>query len=374
MWYRRSARMAPRVGTRGTARRIRGGGRPKGGRRVTERSWCPCPRRENPPDAREGRSLTVRGRGHAARQQARRIGVRESAVRAIAHLRRRLRDGRGRVEAILAPPAGPAAGESLPAVRHGLPDRAQGARPQAHGQDVLDGALRGRRRGQEVRLRVPDVLRDVLEGGGEGGGDQAARARAGCEGVRRLGRRHRIARRPPHRREDQGLRDRGGAAVLGQVLGAGLHRHAAEVLAGGPGTRARGLRRGPEDARARQRLHGDRPLVGLRDTGQRGVRPLRRALRGCGRPGQGPPPPRQGGGGVHGRPRREVDSGPANETTFHALGESDGLCLERVRRPSARACGRCPRSATRCESGAAARSPRTTTSPSTTCATPSPSA
>ncbi len=78
----------------------------------------------------------------------------------------------------------------------------------------------------------------------------------------------------------------------------------------GAGPRPRGLRRGPQDARARQRRHGDGPLLGLRHARERRVPALRRALRGGGRPGQGPPPPRQGGRRVHGRPRREVGHRP----------------------------------------------------------------
>ena len=67
----------------------------------------------------------------------------------------------------------------------------------------------------------------------------------------------------------------------------GLRGHAPALVAGGAGPRPRGLRRGPEDARAGQRRHGDGPLLGLRHAGERRVPALRRALRGGGRPPPG---------------------------------------------------------------------------------------
>lgn len=62
-----------------------------------------------------------------------------------------------------------AVGERVLGAGHGPAGRAQEAEPQAHGQDVLDGAPRGRRGGRQGSLLVPDLLRDVRRGGGEGG-------------------------------------------------------------------------------------------------------------------------------------------------------------------------------------------------------------
>lgn len=91
----------------------------------------------------------------------------------------------------------------------------------------------------------------------------------GSQGVCRLGRGI-----PPHGLEDEGVRDCGGAPAPGPVLGAGPRRHAAALMAGGPGPRPRGLRRGAKDARARRHRDRDRSLVRLRRAHQRGVRPL----------------------------------------------------------------------------------------------------
>lgn len=114
-------------------------------------------------------------------------------------------------------------------------------------------------------------------------------------------------RRPPHRQaagnQDQGLRPGRHVALLGQVLGGGLLRHEAEILAGGPDPRVRGVRRRSAHVGARQRRHGDRS--GRSPAGharEQGVRALRRALRG-GRPARpGPSAARQERGRIVRRP------------------------------------------------------------------------
>ncbi|WP_455135984.1 DDE-type integrase/transposase/recombinase [Thermophilibacter sp.] len=84
-------------------------------------------------------------------------------------------------------------------------------------------------------------------------------------------------------------------------------------------------------------------------------------------------------------PRTSRHSTRSRSSTGSAWGACGGWTPARSRRRmaratrstrpwSGRACSRCPPSGTRCASGAAARSRPTTTSPSTTCATPSPSA